>query len=213
MNFKYFNTKVLISLLILLSLIFQPITSWLENWLKQYDKLKEAAGYIDVLSTLGLIGIVLFLINNYFWKWKCFKFLIDVPNLSGRYVGALISSYKDSQGDNIEKVCVIEITQTASSIHICAFYADKGSTTLTSKSRSVSEQIEKEANNLFSLYYMYTNDPFALSTELNNHNGTTHLTYYPDIKTLEGDYYNKKGNVGTIKVQFEQEKLIGRLYQ
>ncbi len=212
MNFKYFRTDRLIPFIIILSIVFQFITNYIEELLRNHEKLKEIASYIDVLSTLGLIGAVLAFLNEFGWKWKwrIIKLLIDLPDLNGRYKGTLKSSFKDEQGNNIQKDCVIEIKQSASNICICAYYSDTGTHNETSQSHSVSEQLVKEPNGLFSLYYIFTNDASTLETELNNHHGTAHLKYFPDIKILEGEYYNKRGNTGTIKVQLEDKNLLGR---
>lgn len=212
MNFKYFEIKSLIPMILILALIFQPISSSIEKFLSGYPSLSSVVEYIDTFSTIGMITLFLTFINYIGWKWKIFKWLIDVPNLNGRYSGQLVSSYIDPiTNTHVVKDCVLEISQTASRVHVFAYYGDPGTSTQSSRSYTVSEQLVKEANGLFLLYYIFTNEPESLSVQLNNHDGTAKFKYFPDLKELQGDYYNKRTNYGTIKVKFIQSKLLGRL--
>ena len=146
------------------------------------------------------------------WKWQISKPLVDLPNLNGRYEGTLNSTYIDpSSQQQTQKKCVLEIKQTASYIKINSYYGDLNSNNQSSCSTSVSEEIIKSSNDIFEIFYIYTNDANSLETQLHNHKGTCSLKYYPDIKTLEGEYYNQRGYQGTIKVSFTQEKTLGRL--
>lgn len=211
MNFKYFKIGALIPLILILALIFQPISNLIEDFSKQYESLSTVVDYIDTLSTIGLITLFLTFINFIGWKWTVFKWLVDLPNLNGRYSGTLVSSYIDPlTHQKTLKNCVIEVKQTASAIHIFAYYADPVTGQVSSRSYTTSEQIIKEGNGFFLLYYIFTNEPDTLSVQLNNHDGTAKFKYYPDIKTLEGDYYNKRGNTGKIIVVLQQKKILGR---
>lgn len=210
MNFKYFKTERLITFLLVLAVLFDLLAAQIESCIDGSPLISKIFDYVDVFSTIGLILLTLAFINFIGWKWKIFKWLIDVPNLNGRYQGELISSYLVN-GLPAKKDCVIEIKQTASSIHIYSYYGDPGMNLQTSRAYSASEQLIEEKNELFKLYYIFTNEPDVLQTQLNNHSGTAQFKYYPDIKTLDGDYYNQRKNIGTIKVKFIQEKLLGRL--
>lgn len=211
MNFKYFKITSLIPLILILALIFQPVSNWIEKSLNGHNQIEGILSYVDSLSTIGMITIFMTFINFIGWKWRIFKWLIDVPNLNGRYKGQLVSSYKDDQGNPVVKDCVLEIKQTASSVHVFAYYGDPGTNTQSSRSYTTTEQIVKEPNDFFLLYYIFTNEPDTMSVQLNNHDGTAKFKYFRDIKTLDGEYYNKRANVGTIKVKFESKKLLGRL--
>lgn len=212
MNFKYFNINTLLPLILILLLIFQPISNWIEQSLNDYESLKVMVSYIDSLSTIGMITVFLTFINYVGWKWKIFRWLIDVPDLNGRYTGKIVSSYIDPNTQiPVTKDCVLEIKQTASSVHIFAYYGDLATNTVSSRSYTVSEQLIKEQNGFFLLYYIFTSEPDTMSLQLNNHDGTAKLQYYPDTKVLEGGYYNKRLNYGTMKVTFVEKKLLGRL--
>lgn len=210
MNFKYYKTERLVIFILLLSILYNYVTEKIALCLKGHETIKQIFDYVDIISTLSFILLTFLFINYWGWKWKLFKWLVDIPNLNGRYYGVLVSSY-NVNGVPVEKDCAIEIKQTASSIHVFSYYGDKGANTQSSMAFSVSEQIVKEKNEFFKLYYIFTNEPEVLITQLNNHAGTAKFKYFPDIKTLDGDYYNQRQNIGTIKVKFQQKKLLGRL--
>jgi hypothetical protein len=211
MNFKYYKSGALIPFILIMGVGYGLLSGKIQECLKGLDALTQINDYVGIFSTIGLITLTFLFINNIGWKWGVFKWLIDIPNLNGRYKGELISSYLDANGKPVIKDCVIEIKQTGSSIHVFSYYGDKGTNTQSSRAYSVSEELVQEKNGLFQLFYIFTNEPDTLITQLNNHSGTSKFKYYPDIKTLDGDYYNQRQNIGTIKVKFEQKKLLGRL--
>lgn len=212
MNFKYFRISALVPFILILGLILQPVSDWIEDSLKVYPRLSTIVDYIDTLSTLGMITLFLAFMNVWGWRLQIFKWLVDLPNLNGRYIGRLTSSYVDpSTGRNVEKDCVLEVKQSASGIHIHAYYGDLATQTLSSASFTTSEQIIKESNGFFTVYYIFTNEPETLSVQLNNHDGTSKFKYFPDTQVLDGEYYNRRGNTGKINVRFVQKKLLGRL--
>lgn len=210
MNFKYYHTERLIAFALLLSLGCIYLAAKIDNWLLEWDVLSKVNHLVHAFSTLTLMIAAFALINSYGWRWKIFKWLINMPNLNGRYEGEVYSSYKVND-EFVKKKCVIEIKQTASAVHVFAYFGDLGTNLNTSESYSVSEELIKEANGFFQLYYIFTNESNVLQSQLNNHLGTARLRYQPDIKVLEGSYYNQRMNTGTIRVAFVQEEIVGRL--
>lgn len=212
MNFKYYKASILIPFILILSLIITPFSSCIESKISQIENLKDIYSYIGTFSTVSILTLILIFINNVLWKYKISKPLIDLPNLNRRYEGTLTSTFLDPPTQQqTQKKCVLEIKQTASSIKIHSYYGDLNSTHETSNSTSVGEEIVKLPNDLFEVFYIFTNDANSLVTQLNNHKGTCSLKYFPDIRTLEGEYYNQRGYKGTIKVSFIQKKTLGRL--
>ena len=211
MNLKYYKISSLIPFILILGVLYGILSGLIQEWCKNNSYLTQINEYVGIFSTVGLIGLTFLFLNHFGWKWSIFKWLIDIPNLNGRYKGELISSFTNIPGQPIAKDCILEIKQTATSLHIFSYYGDKGTNIQSSRAYSVSEEIIKEPNGLFKIFYIFTNEPNTLQTKLNNHLGTATFLYYPDIKTLDGDYYNKRQNIGTIKVTFEQKELIGRV--
>jgi hypothetical protein len=157
--------------------------------------------------------IVMVFVDKIGWKWVLFKWLVDLPNLNGRYKGHLMSSYADSKGAAIKKECVVEIRQTASKVHVSSYFSDTADGPTTSSSHSVLEDIRKEENGFFKLYYIFVNDTGFLEGEVRNHTGTANFSYLKDAnkrKILSGEYYNQRLNKGTIIVEFQQRRRLGR---
>jgi hypothetical protein len=187
------------------------VTRYVHPWI---ELLQEPARtfiiWTEMFSVPFFIAIVFWFLNEYGWKWRCLKWLINIPNLNGRYVGTLISSYEEN-GKPVTKDCALEIKQSASSIHISAYFGDLQSKNVSSKSSSVSEQIVEMRSGMFMLYYIFHNETDSLQIQLTNHIGTVKFDYYGDIQTLRGAYYNQLKNTGTIEVRFSQTELLGRL--
>lgn len=211
MNFKYYKTDRLVIVILVLAVIYNYVSNFLEDFIKQYPVFQQIYSYVGTFSTVALITATLIFIDLIGWKYSALKWLVDIPNLNGRYKGELISSYQSSPGVFVRKVFVMEIKQTASTLEIFSYSGDFGNNSPTSSSISRSEQIKLESNNnAISIYYIFSNETSPLLT-LNNHFGTAEVKYFKDIKKLEGQYYNQRGNTGKIEVLFEGEKLLGRL--
>lgn len=97
MNFKYYNTDRLIIFVLVLSVVYNYISQKIEVLISKHEIFKEIYSYIGMFSTVTLITVTIFLIDRIGWKYKLFStWLIDIPNLNGRYKGELISSYQSS---------------------------------------------------------------------------------------------------------------------
>lgn len=213
MNFKYYHTERLIILILSLTLVITPLSNYLEAQIAAKKSIIVLYGYIGIFSTISILTLLLFLINNYLWQFKAFKWLVNIPNLNGRYEGELVSIFIDATTSQpTRKLCVIEVKQNASKIKLHSYYGDLTSHQQTSQAESVSEEIIEQSNGIFEIFYIFSNSASALETQLNNHIGTCSLKYFSDKKVLEGEYYNQRGLKGNIKVSFRRSKLLGRLY-
>lgn len=210
MNFKYYKTELLVIFILVLYFPCSFLSDYIEKLTRQSTMLDSMSRTSHSFSTLTLMLVVIVFIDKVGWKWRVFKWLVDLPNLNGRYKGHLLSSYADSKGVSTRKECVVEIRQTASKVHISSYFADGSSSPTTSSSHSVSEEIRKEENGFFKLYYIFVNDTGFLEGEVRNHTGTANFSYLKDKKTLSGEYYNQRLNKGAIVVQFQQKKKLGR---
>lgn len=213
-NFKYYKSGSLIVLILVLSVIYAalkeaiaPLIPFPESIQKTLSALEEYLGWV---SPVAFIAIIIALINNYLWKFPFMKWLIELPDLHGRYSGELVSSFIDEGGQPVKKDCVIEIKQNASGIHVSTYYADKGSKQQTSKADSIAEEIIKEKNGSFSLHYIFANEPDSMLDALTKHNGTAKFSYLADKKQLVGEYYNHRLNKGTMTLTFEGKKCLHR---
>jgi hypothetical protein len=179
--------------------------NYLEPYINKYEILKQINDFMGVFSVVGLLGLILLFIDSIGWKWKLFNWLIDVPNLNGRYKGKLISTYNG----NTEMDCIIEVFQTASIVKLYCYFGNLSSGIISSESRSYTEEIICEPNGLNKLIYTFKNDS-DIAVNLNDHQGAGTLSYYKDIKKLDGTYFNRRGNTGKIEVIFQQKELLKR---
>jgi hypothetical protein len=212
MNFQYYKTTPLVGMIailiviahLLIAVLGPIITALLPG--KFMTEIETIADYIGIFSVLGIVGVVLFIVDSWVWRFWFFRWLIDIPNLNGRYKGKLISDFNGA----LTKDAILEICQTASEIKVCGYFADENSLAQTSTSCSISEVLVKKTNGKFSLVYLFSNSPNQSTNHVYQHGGTVTLDYHADIKTLTGEYYNKRKNHGTICVEYEQSKLLGR---
>jgi len=205
MNFKYYKRTNLIIFILVLSVTLGKIMNYLEPYINRYEILKQINDFIGVFSVVGLLGLILWFIDTTGWKSKLFNWLIDVPNLNGRYKGKLVSTYNGST----EMDCIIEVFQTASIIKLYCYFGNLSNRIISSESRSYTEEIICEPNGLNKLIYTFKNDS-DIAVNLNDHQGAGTLSYFKDIKKLDGTYFNRRGNTGKIEVFFEQKKLLKR---
>lgn len=210
MNFKYYKTSPFVITILVLSIPATYFSTFIENVIMRVEMIKDMYRYIGIFSAVSLIMFFIYLLNEFLWKYIFFKWLIDVPNLNGRYEGTLESSYKDrTTKANITKKCVIEIVQNASKITINSYYADEDGTE-TSNSESFSEEIIKKDSSSYNLYYFFKNDANTLSNGLSDHSGACKLTFHPQKKELKGVYFNNRPYKGNIFVKFTSKHIEGK---
>jgi len=212
MTFKYYKPERLTIFIIALTVIFGAIATLVHHSITDLPApVKNLIFFTDSFTVPFFIALIMHLINKKLWKSKQFKWLIDIPNLNGRYLGTIVSSYSPPGGSPVVLDCVLEIKQSATSLHITAYFGTISTGFISSSSFSVSEELVPGKNGFFTLYYIFTNETGGISQKLNNHSGTAKYSYYPDKHKLEGVYYNVLGNKGEIKVSLEQTNLLGRL--
>lgn len=207
LNFKYYNTKYLIVVILLLSFVFDKIINdCLLPLLVSYN-----FGFIRVPGNVSLITLFLILYDNYLWKFPIFKLLVTIPNISGRYKGFIKYNF-DGKLSKIK--CIIEIIQTASNIKLHTYI--KNSSNEKSQSISIIESIIKDTDNFYKVYFFYFNGGNKMDSTLDAHEGANVLKYYPKIKNdkskLIGHYFTNRNiqTKGEIEVIFKSKKIKGK---
>lgn len=212
LNLRYYNVKLLISVVILLFIGIDQLfhlTSWLLN--EYWSFFKENADKIRFIKapTNGVVIMALLAwYDRKLWNKKILNKLVKVPDMRGRYAGELISNYL-TNGSNTEIDCVLEITQTASTIKANMYFENSDPLKQT-KSISTLETIEgTEDNNIFQLNFNHTNSGQREKGGLNKHEGVTMLLYNRDNRSFHGEYFNspERGTYGQISVGYESLKL------
>lgn len=147
---------------------------------------------------LAIYGGLYWLFNNY--AWKVINKILKIPNLNGKYIGTLQSSYDEFKSAiNFE----LEIQQSFSKILIIF-------KTKTSKSKSLSASIELLGSKVI-LVYNYHNKPQDLrASTLNEHKGTAWLEFDLSINEFEGFYYTDKRPIDSDKAVCNYGMIKGK---
>lgn len=146
-----------------------------------------------ILVFIGFVALIK-LIDLYWWKYKAFSWLLKIENFSGTYQGKQ-NCFVISKRENYKKKPTpidvkIIIKQTASTVHVHAFYENDGKKSSSSFNESCIVTKTKD-NTHFQLMYHYKNIGSEL---LDQHNGTciTKITEKEGEYFLSGDYYTNR---------------------
>jgi len=181
------------------SYLFFVLIQWLEHFLPASSQ--DFIKMFHFLTIPGIFYILLKLFEEFFWKWKIWRFLkiVDFPDLNGEYKGQLTSSFKEKDGENYEQKITLKIKQSFSSIVIQL-------STNSFSSESISKKAFFDFNELKQkscLYYFFQNTPGENATKtMQMHEGSTILCYDEKTKKLKGTYYSGRGrnNYGDIEL-------------
>jgi hypothetical protein len=206
MNFKYYKTGYLISLIILLASILDwSIGTYILPLLSN-----NHLEFLRIPSNAAIIGGLLMLYDQFLWKWPLFNLLVIVPDMNGRYIGKINYTFNK---DACSKECVVEIHQTASKIHVRSFFnSENGQRT---DSRSFIEAIAKGHDGIYSIYLLYSNGGSKADRKLDTHEGANVLNYLKQTtkspSKLIGYYFTnrQKQTKGEIEVVFESKEIKG----
>ena len=144
MHFRYYKSEKLILFLIGLTVLIGAFVTFIVHPCVEHAPvtIRNFIVFTEMFSVPFFISIIFLYINQVGWTKNFLKWLIDIPNLNGRYEGQLESSYQ-TNGANTIMQCAVEVKQTASSITITAYFFNP-ITNENSKSDSVIELIEKQ---------------------------------------------------------------------
>lgn len=147
------------------------------------------------VSILAVIGIILFLIDEYLWKIKPFSLLYWIEDFSGRYEGFLEYEYRDEKCNlktgKLKHIKVI--SQTGSKICVFSFTKlENGDSSSMSQNKGMF--VEKlEDGKHYQLMYNYLNEG---NLELNfpPHYGTEIIKFIKieNIKHISGKYFTNR---------------------
>ncbi len=154
----------------------------------------EPEWWLSVPSFAGCYSILYWLFDRYVWKLGLLGKLnlSQVPNLNGRWVGEVESSYRNGGGAHPVSVLIL---QRWSKILVRLE---------TERSRSSSIMASLRTTDLANpeLSYQYINEPKSTAPNtMEMHRGTATLELAGT--GLEGDYYTGRGRgeIGTIKLR------------
>ncbi len=152
--------------------------------------------FVCAYAIIGLTILVVLvkIIDLYWWKYPPFLWMLSIENFSGTYEGKQECFIIEKEENCEKKIILIDvkiiITQTASNIHVNAFYTHHGKKSSSSYNESC--LISKTNDNShYRLIYHYINNGNEL---LDKHNGTciTKITKQKGDYFLSGNYYTDR---------------------
>ena len=206
LSFKYYHVERLVpTILVLAGLLDYAMVSWIMPLAKAWD-----IGFLRAPTNVAIITGILKLHSDMLWKYRLGKWLIKVPDMTGRYRG-LIEFIWD--GERRKKNCVLEINQTASKIKVSAFFGNESKE--GSESQSLVEDIKLGEDGYYRIYFFFRNTGGRIDSELDQHEGANELKYLPaandGIAKLKGHYFTNRNTQtrGQLEVELESKKLKG----
>jgi hypothetical protein len=144
--------------------------------------------FFDPASAAAWFGILYLLVENYFWKWPVLHALglVQLPDLNGRWIGTLKSTF-----DDFHKDYEIDLTIKQSWTQIIVELTTSQS---SSKSDTASMYVKKATSPM--LVYTFLNTPNPDQPEsMEIHTGTTKLELQDRERgeQLTGSYYSDRG--------------------
>lgn len=136
--------------------------------------------YFENLSPFAFYCVYFYFFDKVLWKMKLISYFIKIPNMNGKYVGILNSSFDEFKKDYNASV---NVKQTWTEIIITL-------KTETSESNSHSATIIFKNEKIY-LLYSYLNEP---KNDSNNsmyiHYGTCTHVYDKEENTFNAEYYS-----------------------
>lgn len=147
-------------------------------------------------SAFAVFGIMYAVFRRFVWLWPLLyrARLVKIPNLNGKWSGALRSSF-----DDYEKEYPVTIIIEQSWTHIRIRL-----TTEQSSSYSVAASLKTDGPEGISLIYVYQNQPRVIAQPgMEMHWGTNTLIL-EEHNRLEGDYFTSKGRRSNGRIRIER---------
>lgn len=206
-SFKYYNgARLIITILLLAAGLDYAIANWVVPLVQGYG-----LNFFRAPSNVALITAFLELNDKYLWKYKPFKWLVKIPDFSGRYEGYVKFDNRKFKG---EKPMVIEICQTASKIKINGYF--KNDSEESTDSCSLVEEIRKEDDGFFRIYALYRNGGNKMDSVTDEHEGANVLKYLPaqngNKAQLTGYYFTNRipdQTRGVVEAKFITKETRG----
>ena len=167
-NFRYYNTYLLISVVVILWGAISGMLSWFWNY-----------GLLQGVAPITLIFAFLFVYDKWLWKYPILGLLVRVPNITGEYTGSVEYSL---DGRKQSKACALEIRQSASHIKVRCTFGCPGDTQTTSDSKEA--LFTEDELGGYKLLFYYENYGSQLKRDiLDPHYGFNIL----DVKRVNGE--------------------------
>ena len=152
----------------------------------------KAVFHISTTISINIIFWIVFV--NYLWKLKIFyPWLVQTPNLSGEWVGTVISKWDGSDGEPIP--IEIAIKHTFLNVQVQVKSEESRSFSL-----GASFNIDKDRGQQ-QLFYSYLNTPKSGVRDRSQIHYGSALLYFEgnDVNEIEGEYWTSRETTGEMK--------------
>lgn len=154
--------------------------------LKSYGVINEVPSWVVwPVSAATVYGILYWLFAKYAWKFWPLNSFLKVPDLSGEW-HCHGQEIKPDRTPGYKWEGEVTITQNWDKLRVRLKTEQSGS-------NSIAAALVHDEIDGFRLLYNYRNDPRADQPELQPHRGFADITFKPDLKTGEGEYFNGQG--------------------
>jgi hypothetical protein len=198
-SFKNYPPKVLVFLICLIIAIKFGLHKVGALFFKQAALLSWTDLSFIALSAGTVMTLMTWINRKVMWKWLLN--LLGLCDVRGVYEGYIVSSFHhqdNPEQSNIKRYSRIRIFQNINGLYISGeYFPDEQMNNPSSSFTSYNEEIKKQADGNFQLYYFFKNEGDQLHIDhdlygLNNHTGICVLTYRKEEQTLEGYYFNRE---------------------
>lgn len=196
---KYYKPSVIITFILVAGTLLSLLVSELLLIIKD----KTDINYYQFPSTTILIGLLILGVDKFFWKYKPFKWLLWVEDVSGRYEGEItFNNYLD--GATESRSFALEIEQTGSLIKLKTYFNTNTGDTSESESKIIS--LRKDEFGRMTIFMNYHNKGNSV-LEIPEHYGTNILELFDG--TIKGKYYTNKNpqTSGIMSAKFVRKEL------
>lgn len=148
-------------------------------------------GVLQGFAPTALVIAILYCYDRWLWKLPVFSWLVNVPNLNGKYRGSVEYHW---DGKNQKKECTLEIRQTASHIKVDGEFSKKNENDTTSESKLAFFTMDNTGAHKLYIYYQNEGSGVAGDT-LNQHEGFEVLRVKEEDNrniTLTGYYFTNR---------------------
>lgn len=145
-------------------------------------------------------SLVYHIFDRYAWRWPVTRQigLVGIHDLSGRYRGRLVSTFRDTTNKQVERDVELHIVQTWTRIMV-EMTLSTGTSTSVSMSALGAVTNDGAAS---CLTYVYRNkvNPGLAEADMGDHDGAADLRVYADGR-ISGRYFNSRPRAGTIEAR------------
>lgn len=205
MNSQNYRVQYLIPTILVVGFIVYAIVKYSIHLCMDYLHLSDLP-VSPFSTTITILALLYLLYDQILWSYPVLNFLVDSPDIRGRYQGTIRRRKAKGSPDVRTYEAVAEIEQSASSLKI-TFYTKSDDEEFS----SVAEHVNIVSTDKFSIRLVYSYQLYEKGAFNPKQFGTNILQINRENSYITGSYYNTELNEGTIDLKFVSTKLSGKM--